>query len=376
MNERLDAIKGIAILWVVAFHMLLLPPFHSSFLFTYCSFIYPRAIPPISGLIPQIHSLKELLIALISIASSFGYQGVHVFFIASGFGLTVSFLEKGIKLPQWYLRRARRILPMYWLSLAVSIFLQRSELHALPAWELSKFIKGVLLHAACLHVLVPEYFYSINPAVWYMGLLLQFYLSFPYLCKLVARYGPSRVFAFSVIATVTFRLLGIYWIDQFHPYFSLGAFFGCRLAEFVFGIAFAYYIKNHSPAWANIPLLIAMPLYFCGILFHCSILTTAMSDMTIGISVFMILWHISRHFKPFLLKKLSFIGRRSFGIFLFHYALWNPAYELIRQIGVQNIYLIYFLLIIILSATGILIDVMENQVQNRIARGFRTSHDS
>lgn len=349
--------------------MMLLPPFRSSFALIYCSLLYPRSVPPLSGLIAPIFRSRESLISLASIASSFGYQGVHVFLIASGFGLTVSFLGKGMKLPQWYLRRARRILPMYWISLVVSIILQYSDMHLLPSWKLSRFTMDSILHALGLHVFVPEYFYSINPAVWYMGLLLQLYLFFPYLSKLIARCGPTRILALSIVTTVIFRFLGVYWIDRFHPYFSFGAFFGCRLAEFVFGMSFAYHVKNHVPAWVNIPLFIAIPLYFCGILFHCSMLTTAMSDMTIGISLFMILWHGSRHFPSLLSKNLSFMGRHSFGIFLFHYALWNPAYELIRRTGVQNTYLIYILLIMILLATGTLIDVVENQVQNRIARG-------
>lgn len=47
----------------------------------------------------------------------FGWQGVHLFIVLSGFGLTYSCLKKNetISWKHWYIRRAERILPVYWL---------------------------------------------------------------------------------------------------------------------------------------------------------------------------------------------------------------------------------------------------------------------
>lgn len=53
----------------------------------------------------------------------FGWQGVHIFIVLSGFGLTYSCLTRDEKTQgkAWYLRRFRRVLPVYWLVVLCSL---------------------------------------------------------------------------------------------------------------------------------------------------------------------------------------------------------------------------------------------------------------
>ena len=369
MHNRINAIKGMAILLIVAFHAIGLYPFASLFFTTYRKLVFPENIPNISELIPPIYGLKDVVVAVLSIVGGSGYQGVNVFIIVSGLVLTLSFFRKGIKLRQWYLRRAERILPMYWLSLFI-VFALSQGMHVYYTYPPQTSPIAMILQILCLHVLVPKFFHGLNGPLWYMGLLFQLYLVFPFLIKLFNRWKPSQIFVCSVLITVVFRLVGIYGIYEFHPYFAHGAFFMCRLAEFVFGIAFAFHIQNRTENWIDPLRRLAIPLYLCGVLLHCSKLTTALSDTVIGISLFLILWSLVHHLSSLVLDGFAFLGRHSLGIFLFHFPLLRPAYELLSQLGISNQYLIYCLMVVVVAACGTVIDMAIDETQKAATRFF------
>lgn len=369
MDRRINAVKGVAILLIVAFHTMGLLPLNRIFFDAYYRLVYPQFIPNISELIPPVHSVKDVVVAVMSIIGGSGYQGVHLFIIASGLVLTLSFLEKGIKLRQWYLRRAERVLPMYWLSLFV-VFMVLQGTHLYYTYVPATSPLAMVLQALGLHVFVPEFFYGLNGPLWYIGLLFQLYLVFPFLMRLFDRWSPAQIFLCSVLVTVVFRLAGIYYIDQFHPYFAFGAFFPCRLAEFVFGITFAFHIKRRSENWIGHLYKLAIPLYLCGILLHCSKPTTAISDTVIGISLFLILWRVAQRLSALALNGLDFLGRRSLGIFIFHAPILKPAYELLSQLGISNRYLIFCLIIVIATVCGIVIDMSIAETQKAVTERF------
>lgn len=54
----------------------------------------------------------------------FGWQGVHIFLILSAFGLTYSRLNKNKNSwKEWFIKRAARILPCYWLVVLIGFLL-------------------------------------------------------------------------------------------------------------------------------------------------------------------------------------------------------------------------------------------------------------
>jgi len=55
----------------------------------------------------------------------FGWQGVHIFIILSAFTLTYSCLNKNPNSDgkQWYIKRAERISPSYWLVVLIGFFM-------------------------------------------------------------------------------------------------------------------------------------------------------------------------------------------------------------------------------------------------------------
>jgi len=367
MESRLDAIKGAAIVLIVANHLRNLLP--SSLV--YAQLVLPQSTPSVSDLIEPILGVKKLIFVMPAMISGLGYQGAHLFLIASGFGLTLSFLRKGIHLRRWYLRRAERILPMYWLSLVILLvlFLHFSD------EPRSRILTAFILQVLGVHILVPAFFHGfrINAPHWFIGLLFQFYLVFPLLVKLFKRWKPSQIFFLSVLVTVLCRLLGLYYLNQFHMRFSVGAVFACRLAEFVFGMTFAYHIAAYPQSWINVLRRLAVPLYLFGILLHCSKPTSALSDTVIGISLFLFLWSFASYLPSLMLRGAVFLGRHALGIFVFHSLFIRPVYLLVSQIGVRDNHLMFLSLLLICVAAGIIVDMLVARVQGAVFEHFARS---
>lgn len=179
-----------------------------------------------------------------------GYLGVVVFNAITGFVLTLPYAEPGGKPPMglaaFFRRRFGRIVPQYYLSLAL--------------WALVALLAGAMPLAAlavCVAEKVcfvqtfdPARFFCLVPALWWMGLLAQFYLVFPLVLRLFQGLGTAR--ATSVCLVACWGLW--YGLSQaagsqptaamldYMCYFNLPY----RLPEFVLGMAFAMAWKRRS----------------------------------------------------------------------------------------------------------------------------------
>jgi peptidoglycan/LPS O-acetylase OafA/YrhL len=366
MNKRIDWVRGAAILLIVGFHTIRDSGLAEFFNQTYGQLETIAYIPPLAKLVPTIGSARGLLVTVISIVCGLGYQGVHLFLVTSGMVLTLSFMRKGMDVRKWYLRRAERILPMYWTSLVVVyVLLQWFDLYARFIGPKTSLL-AMLLQAAGLHVLAPNFFYGLNPPVWFIGLLLQLYLVFPLLIGRAERHGPTRVFLFALLVTIVSRLIGQLFLLQLRPQFTLGGFFGFRLAEFVFGMAIAYHIGGRRLTWINWLQWLALPLYLCGITLHCFRATVTLSDPVMGISLFLLLWTAARCAPSLVAGPLVFLGRHSLGIFLFHYPLLKPLYIGFRSLGIHNGYVVFACVIVAVLAIGVLIDIAFGKAQQAV----------
>ncbi|CRI63144.1 putative Acyltransferase 3 [Thiocapsa sp. KS1] len=167
-NRALDGIRGLAILWVFAFHA-------NALLVGWPSDASPGWGPSLAQ--------KGLL-------------GVQLFFVLSGFLLAQPWMtaaETGTPYPRtgtFFARRARRILPTYWLHLALLFgvilpILRGSS--ALLASDIGQI--NLWLHIPLLHFLHPGSSGSLglNMALWSLSIEAQFYLLLPLLAPLFVR---------------------------------------------------------------------------------------------------------------------------------------------------------------------------------------------
>src|SRR5262249_52483942 len=227
----LDGMKGISILWIAFFH----------FFGTYANGRYPNPLGPhyFSSFVSQcapsslLGTVGCLTQGFLVATALVGFHAVSVFLVLSGFGLTYSLARTGE--PEggwlgWYRARLLRLFPMYWLAhlvYLVSPFISRPE--PLDYRFLLSFL-GDRIYP------IDMIFFYANPALWYFGLLLELYLVFPVLFRLLQKLGVTWFLVLCGLETLISRYLLLYVISASGNYL-LGAFFGTRLWEFAAGMA-------------------------------------------------------------------------------------------------------------------------------------------
>jgi peptidoglycan/LPS O-acetylase OafA/YrhL len=165
----IDALRGIAALGVVLYH----------------------AVGQAGNNAPQ--NLLKWPVVFIQSLSSFGYVGVFLFFVISGFCIHLQWAKAAatgkpyeIKFGTFWRRRFRRLYPAYLIVLA--IFLLATAL-TIGIKVTGGFIYDVVMHLLMLHNLDPKTAYSINGVFWTLAIEEQLYLAYFLLLFLRRRWG-------------------------------------------------------------------------------------------------------------------------------------------------------------------------------------------
>lgn len=140
---------------------------------------------------------------------SYGYLGVEIFFVLSGFCLAYPLLGESNVAISWSTyakRRARRILPAYWAALALLL---------IGSLVLAHWHVGVLSENRLL--LVPsgrQFFYAFfligvwfNPVFWTLTLEARWYFLLPFAIQLARRAGVAALWIASVALSALYAFL-------------------------------------------------------------------------------------------------------------------------------------------------------------------------
>jgi peptidoglycan/LPS O-acetylase OafA/YrhL len=275
----IDILRGIAIVWVVLFHLWGDLEFFPG---------APREYyEQLTWQVRQGEGPWRICTAFTDLLFRDGFQGVPLFMMISGISLTVAAYRGGgaVRWPRFFAARFRKLLAPYWAGVALTYAVM-----AAIAWRQvsvgggsfgDHFTDGVTIsvHSA-IHVdsgvafasiaLLPrlwraEWFFAPQLALWFVGLLAQYYLLFPALFFAMRRIG---VLPFAV-ATFGMTVAANWWIvDQYGaPEFKFAMVTGWapfRLFEFTSGMAIGWLLaspeRHRALAIARNPLVIAAVL--------------------------------------------------------------------------------------------------------------------
>ena len=145
--------------------------------------------------------------------SSFGYAGVFLFFVISGFCIHLQWARRRTveEKPRtdfvaFWKRRFRRLYPPYLIALAiylvVSGFTTRLQATAFYVWD-------VILHIVMLHNIDGRTAYSINGVFWTLAIEEQLYLSYFLLLFFRNRLGWRRTLILCAAARVIWLVLSV-----------------------------------------------------------------------------------------------------------------------------------------------------------------------
>ena len=255
-----------------------------------------------------------------------GFFGVDVFFVLSGY-LMAQVYTKG-KTKQFFVRRARRLLPAYLVTIFSTLFI--GFLLAVPS-DFSQVYKQSLFSMG----LIPNFYFwsqdsyfsnsNLNPLLhlWSLGVEFQFYLFVP----LIILFLRNRILPYVALAICTLALsLALLSISPKTSFFI----FPLRGWEFLLGMLLLYSEKRFvilksckERPWIGIPLLasgLLLAVYPVNgfstspLLGHPGVA----SMIAVSFSLLFLLYRVEIG-SLFIRSKLEALGKYSYAVYLTHY---------------------------------------------------------
>jgi len=310
------------------------------------------------------------------IIDSLGHKGVSLFFVLSGFLITYLLLSEikvsgTVNLPKFYMRRALRIWPLYYLIIAISFFVLplfvsignvNDPLYDNLGWKLLLFVfflpnvarlafPPVLGANQTWSVGVEEQFYLVWPILVrvFRNSLLTFLLCFIALkiaLMLGLAYALTSIEVTSAIAgklRFISKLIAFLQIEQM-AIGAIGAYILFFKKEQVLGFIFNKYTQLAMVV--ALVVIMVVPMHFIG-----STLIEALVFVTLVMNL-----SCNKSF-PLKMenKNYTFLGNISYGIYMFHNICIAICLYLLKLTGLQTSNFVAFHILLTVSSIALTI---------------------
>jgi len=329
--DWIDGLKAFAILAILLNHSV------ESFRF-FPWFSSPTQWPPFSERIHSIFpSSGNLLSDIVIFLGWLGDMGPGIFIILSGLTLTLSALNRKRETLDFYRQRALRIYPLYiTIHIIILIFAE-----FIFRWNINLSSFRTLFSLAGLRFTDSLFFY-INPSWWFIWLILQMYLLFPLLFRLLEKKGRMTFLIVTLAITLLSRLAGVldltYSASFYH--WMTGIFGGTRLFEFTAGMLAGSLIYennlNFSSFLTNKTKLffISLCIYIFGFLSSLTRAGSVYSGILISLGLAGIFYSLYFLLCPSggpVRKAVTWLGKNSFSVFLLHQPFMMYASSILQK---------------------------------------------
>ena len=334
----LEGMRGAAVLWVVAFHYVALR-----------DALVPRD--------PWIEALRHAPVLDAFVRN--GYLGVDLFFLISGFLLALPWLagaREGEPAPSagaFYVRRARRIVPAYYVQLFVLFAVVMPLLHGRAYWRSDLYVDAwnAVAHALFLQNTSPltSAAMGANGALWTLAVEAQFYALLPLAAPLFVR-APFAMLGASLAASVLWQWQAA---SGMQPIVDAGMHLGAHwhwsaqtmrrllamqlpgfLGHFALGIVLgrAWLARRDCPPMRGTALAHGLAVLLAGVLLYASFtgailpgapwLARELSALALGVLLFAAASSRGAAVRSLLARgPLAFAGRVSYSAYLYHLPL-------------------------------------------------------
>ena len=362
--DWIDGMKGISILWIVYFHAfscLDTPgPLSDGFFAT-----YRQLCAPVTALDEVRCFLGACYVGVVRL----GFHAVPVFLVLSGFGLTYSLAKTGEPAGGWlgwYKSRLLRLFPMYWLAHVVYLVVPfQAELEKLDY----RFVLSFLGDRVWPVDMIMFYF---NPALWYFGLLLELYLVFPVLFRMLQRLGPVGFLAVGTLVSLASRhiLLMDYVVSG---NYVEGGFFLPRSYGFMLGMVFGLLFRKDPETtgrWLFSPLvlLFGIACELAGIYSYSSLTRYVFNDVLVSTGFTILIAHAARFATrfPAVGATLAKVGAFSYGLYLLHQPFILYFATRLTKLAIPDFTILIASLIVVLATIGMALERRMNALTQRV----------
>lgn len=322
-----------------------------------------RAIAAIAVVIGHIELMKNesSIQNLLQVVKNWGSLGVNLFFVLSGFLITTLLLKEKrtkntISLKNFYIRRILRIWPLYFLILLVSALI----FNYTPSWLtliLCSTIFPNIAHSLSIG-------WAVSPQIWSIGVEEQFYLFWPTILK----FNPQKVFFICLIFILFYPFLPHFL--QFYLIRIDAESETILLVEKIFEVlkfnamatgalfSLLYFNQNQllfkilkfSKIIKKIIVVIPFLIWFIGI--DLSFFQTPVYSIFFGLVIIFIVE--GTFVKFFEIKPLKFLGKISYGIYMYHWIILILFLELFSPYFKESYLLINLLLYLLVMGITII----------------------
>ena len=265
-----------------------------------------------------------------------GYLGVDLFFVLSGFLITMGLLKTRGQpgyLRNFYLRRAARIMPLYYavmiLAVLFLIFVEPSrpplDGYDSLVWPLT-FTTNVAIALKMNWLLHSHYF--VVDHFWTLAVEMQFYLVWPVLILWVR----GKRLPIALVGIIAFAIASRFVADHYLGKWSYGAYLLtiCRMDQFAIGGLLALFLQKEARPSAGQEKWIAIGF---GALSALTIYLAIAGGGQFKPMVFALFFAFLMYFalthpfagKLFSNRVLVHLGKYSYAMYVFHHLLYPTA---------------------------------------------------
>ncbi len=330
--KGLDMFRGVAALMVLLFHFY-------TFYFS------------------ELHEISSLFSVL-----NIGHIGVDLFFVLSGFLITLS-LWNSKSFSHFFLKRIKRIAP---LAIATTLIFWgvQTDFSGITFFALTDLFS----HLFFVNGFFPQFYSTINPVTWSISIEMAFYILLPVVWLIVAKKNMKKFFTiFSVLVCASFlyRTFLFYYFQEnpeidFHLKIIYSEQLWGRIDQFFIGIILAYVYTNNNIQNIQITRNITMRAILSIssiVLFFSSYLFFIYQSNFRNILVLQVFLHTATALgfsgvlygflearndgfikNNCIARLLSWFGTISYGIYIFHFAVISLVYkkfEFFKSIGIS-----------------------------------------
>ena len=325
---ELDILRTLFIVYIVVFHV-------------YGFLIADYFFNDLSINVKQIHSFKDILKFIIFTIFSHGYLGVPAFLTLSGFGLYIGYRNIRPNLDFYKRRLSTLLIPFYnsipIVLIAIAVY-YTFTFRYFPAriilpHHIVISIGQLSLHTILITILFPFipdfssfYITRLNGSWWFLPLIIEFYIIYPFIIKAINRYGMNVVFALSIIINILYpvfcvNVLKLYMPTLPNPENIALAMFPSYLASFVFGIFLAdkLYKSQRIHFITNFGFILSLLGLFVTVKFE-KVLIFQQVEVLEGSLLFVAMFYIASYIKQtkFLVSLFRTLSKKSYTVYLTH----------------------------------------------------------
>jgi len=188
--------------------------------------------------------------SLLGIIQTLSGSTVHLFFILSGCGLTISFFKNTqFSWGKWAKKRFLRIIVPYWIIIILTFSIVTLANIIIP----DVIIRGYSWKSLLSYLTFTRNFYEpswgLNPPMWFMPIIIGLYILFPFLMKVLKKYGVLALIIISVV--LTYGSITLFILLDF-PTKHQAAPFLFFVAEFSLGMLIGYFICFNSALFKSL----------------------------------------------------------------------------------------------------------------------------